>query len=221
MIAEITLPPFPTTLMIIGFFLFLLGLAGQITIKEARVGLPEGRMRIVAALAGLAIIGISVWLFFAPGRGPTTANTQTPSPAPTSAPQHSNIPIERYKELKGNWMVIEKVDPKYGGWEIIWDYKATVLGAMLTMGGKKTKVNDPDSVNVKARELDADEKATVCVYTLTLQGLDAEGTSEERIGDGPVLKSTLKLHFDDNFSSFSGSLMSGGSDVSSLMGSRQ
>jgi hypothetical protein len=221
MIADITLPPFPTSLMIFGSFLFLLGLAGQITIKEARVGIREGKLRIVAALAGGAIIGVSIWLFFAPGRGPTTAANQTPSPTVTSLPQHSTIPIERYKELKGNWMVIEKVDAKYGGWEIIWDYKATVLGGMVTMQGKKTRVNDPDSVNKKARELDADEQATVSVYTLTLQGLDAEGTADERIADGPVLKSTLKIRFDENFASFSGSLMSGGSDVSSLLGSKQ
>ena len=41
MIADV-IPPFPTLLLILGAVLTLLGLTGQITIKEATMGIPRG-----------------------------------------------------------------------------------------------------------------------------------------------------------------------------------
>jgi len=112
-------------------------------------------------------------------------------------------------------MVIEKVRPEHGGWEIIWLYDATVLGNQLTMQGRKTVVNEPSSTQEK--ELTADEKATVSIYTLLLTGLEGEGTSEEKDSHGFVNRSDVKVSFAPDLMSFTGTE----GNVSALAGSRQ
>lgn len=213
--AEITLPPFPTSVLIFGALLTVLALSGQITIREARVGISDARLRFVAGLIGAVLIGISVWLFFTPAltSPPALSANSAAAPAGTPLAQPRNIPIERYRDLSGKWMVIENVRPEHGGYEITWNYEATVLGSLLTMQGKKTLID--------GHKPTVSEKATVSVYTLTLGGLEVEGTSDERNANGAILRSTLKIHFAENLMSFSGTLQSGGADISTLNGNKQ
>jgi hypothetical protein len=217
-IADISLPPFTTILLIIGTLLIVLALAGQITIKEATVGIPQRGLRWLAGVIGAGLIGLAVCLF-APALISHTPSTNA-SPAPAASPSipSATIPVTRYRELAGKWSVTEKVRPEYGGYEIVWIYDAVVLGSQVTMQGKKSVVNEPSSAQEK--ELTPDEKGTVSVYTFVLAGLQGEGSFEEKDSHGLVTRGDLKLEFAPSLVSFTGTEGSG-ANVSSLMGSKQ
>jgi len=216
--ADISIPPFTTILLILGAVLILLSLAGQITVKQLTVGISQRGLRILAGIIGVGLIAVAVWLFVAPAPNPHNSLSSVASPAPVVAatPTQKNIPLESYDKLRGKWEIIETVVPPYGNYEIVWNYNASVLGNRLTMQGNKTKVNEPGNV----RPLRPDEKATVSVYTLDLNGLEAEGTANEKDPNG-VIVSNVKIRFSEDLKSLSGTFQTGGSQVSTLMGSKQ
>ena len=208
MIAEASLPPFSTTLFLFGALLMLLSLAGQVTIKEAKVGIREKRLRLIAGVIGFVLISVSLWVAFAPPNISQSTPTATTTPSPLTPRQSP-----QYKELAGRWTVWEQVSADLGGYEIIWSYDATVLGNTLSMQGKKISIKDMPPTE--------SEKAAVSVYSLTLNGNAAEGTSDEKNSRNEVLHAILKLQFADNLQSFSGTLRMGGKDVSTLVGTKQ
>jgi hypothetical protein len=217
MIADISLPPFTTLLLILGALLVVVALAGKITIKEAAVGIDQPYLRCLAGIIGAGLIGVAVWLF-APALGSHAIESKNPSPTSAVSPSVSApaVPLTR---ANGKWSVTEKVRPEYGGYEIVWTYDAVVLGSQLTMQGKKKIVRQPSSS--EDAKLSADEKATVSVFTLDVTGLNAEGTYDETDSHNAHNRGTLKIHFSDRLESFSGVSQAGGSDVSTLMGSKQ
>lgn len=220
MIAD-AIPPFPTLLLILGAVLTLLGLTGQISIKEAKLGIPQPSLRVLAGVIGIAFVGVAIWILVFPAtvasdqKVPSSPPQTAPVPAPTP---ESSIPNERYKELTGTWSVTEKVQPKFGGYEIIWNYTATVVGKQLTLRGKKTVVNEPGQT--AQRKLTDEEKRTDSVCILFLAGLRAEGTFEEK-SPRETLAGTIKLHFADDLHSFAGTAETGGEETSTFMGARK
>jgi hypothetical protein len=218
MIADIALPPFTTILLALGALLILLGLTGRITLKQVNLGISQLSLRVLSGIIGAGLIGIAIWLFVFPVASSQSSSPGSTSPTPgaTALSVGKTIPLERYNELTGKWEIIETVVPPYGDYEIIWSYEASVLGNRLTMQGKKQRINERQSV----RPLRADEKGTVSIYTLDLVGLEAEGKASEKDQNG-VIVSTVKIHFSEDLKSLSGTFQTGGSQVSTLMGSRQ
>jgi hypothetical protein len=217
MIADLTLPPFTTILLIVGTLLMVLALAGQITVKQLTVGISQRSLRMLAGIIGAGFVGIAVWLFVFPTAtiSGLPSNIGSPTPPVALRPQKI-VPLERYNELSGSWEIVETVIPPNGNYEIIWSYKASVLGNRLTMEGRKTAINEPGRV----RPLRADEKATISIYTLDLNGFEGEGSASERDPNGVII-SNVKVHFSDDLKSLSGSFETGGSQISTLMGSKQ
>jgi len=217
--ADISLPPFTTILLMLGALLVVLALAGQITIKQLRVGIQERVLRIVAGIIGSGLICAAVWLAFGPaGKAPSSTSVSNETRTVSSPLTQGTIPVERYKDLVGKWSVTEKVRPEYGGYEIIWSYDAFVQGNQITMTGKKTFVNERDEPGqTKTRDLTDDEKATVSVCTIILAGFQGEGTFEEK-SPHETIRGNLKIRFSDNLMSFSGTA---GEDVSTIIGSKQ
>lgn len=163
LLAEV--PPFPTLLLIIGSVLILLALAGQITIKEATVGIPQHSLRVIAGIIGLALVVMALT------RNSSPSSSPTPSSVAVEGNAQDEIPMDRYQELAGKWVIWEKVDEADGGYEIVWNYDASVMGNRLTMSGKKVAVNEKQG----PRKPRTDEKSTTSVYTLDLKGLEAVG----------------------------------------------
>lgn len=192
--------------------------------ERAKLNLPlearkTGRSRKTILLGSIAslvafALAIAVW-FFVRAHPEESVESRKKSISEQRKPR---IPIDRYRELNGTWLIFEQVNKDHGGWEIIWSYAASVSGSQLAMHGKKTTVNEPGSA--APRELAPGEKATVSVYSLTLAGLEAEGTSDEQDPNGHVY-SALKLQFSEDLKSLSGTLKTGGADVSTLYGSKQ
>ena len=217
MIADISLPPFTTLLLILGALLVVLALAGQITVKEATIGIPQPYLRWLAGIIGAGLIGVAVWLF-----GPAftshgiQSTNSTPTPSVSASVTAPSVPIAR---INGKWSVTEKVRLEYGAYEIVWAYDAVVLGTQVTMQGKKKIVRQPSSSDDS--KLSADEKATVSVFVLDVTGLNAEGTYDETDSQGVHNRGTVKIRLSEKLESFSGSTQSGGSDISALMGSKQ
>src|SRR5258707_15709338 len=60
MIAD-AIPPYTTVLFIFGALLTLLAFAGQITIREARVGIDKITLRFLAGIVGGCLIVASLW----------------------------------------------------------------------------------------------------------------------------------------------------------------
>jgi len=206
-------PPFPTLLLIIGAILILLALAGKITIKEATVGIPQRGLRVIAGIIGTALIVVAL--------SRSSSPTLQPSPSPTpslvdAGKAQDEIPMERYQELGGKWVVWEKVDEADGGYEIVWNYDASVMGNQLTMSGKKVAVNEKTG----PRKPRTDEEATSSVYTLNLKGLEALGqaTEKDRYGTTPA---KLQVTFAKNLKTFSGRLSTSETGFSSVNGSKQ
>ena len=220
MIADITIPPFTTLLLILGAILIVLALSGQISIKEAVVGIPQRGLRILAGLIGVGLIGVAVWMYARPASTAQTTTLNSPAGTPTAGPPvtAANTPAIPYDQLAGTWKVIEKVRPEHGGWEIFWTYDAKVLGTSLTMEGKKTRVNDAGST--RERDLTADEKGTVSVFSLALNGPAAIGTFEERDSHGEIIHGNLRIQFARDLRSFSGSSLEGDAEVSALIGTK-
>ncbi len=200
----------------LGALLVVLALAGQITIKQLRVGIQERVLRILAGIIGGSLICAAIWLAFRPtDKVPSSSvspsnETRTVSVSPTQRA----IPVERYSDLAGKWSVTEKVRPEYGGYEIIWSYDAFVQGNQVTMTGKKTLVYELGQT--KMRDLTDDEKATVSVCTLILAGFQGEGTFDEK-NPHETIRGNLKIRFSDNLMSFNGTA---GEDVSTIIGSK-
>jgi hypothetical protein len=135
MIADISLPPFTTLLLILGALLVVLALAGQITVKEATIGIPQPFLRWLAGIIGAGLIGVAVWLF-----GPAftshgiQSTSSTPTPSVSASVAAPSVPISR---MNGKWSVTEKVRPEYGGYEILWAYDAVVLALRSRCEAKK------------------------------------------------------------------------------------
>jgi hypothetical protein len=216
MIADLSLPPFTTLLLILGALLVLVALAGKITIKEAAIGIDQPYLRCLAGILGAAFIGVAVWLF-APAIASHAVESKSQAATP-SVSASTNAPAVPLSRANGKWSVTEKVHPDFGGYEIVWTYDAVVLGTQITMQGKKKIVRQPNSS--EDTKLSVDEKATVSVFTLDVTGLSAEGTYDET-DHKEHNRGTLKIHFSDRFESFSGVTQSGGSNISTLMGSKQ
>jgi hypothetical protein len=216
-IADISIPPFTTILLIVGALLIVLALSGQITIQKATVGIPQRSLRLLAGIIGAALVSAALWLVLAPASVPLLSHSPTQSPAasPPGPVPSASIPVSRYGELKGKWVVTEKVGIDYGGYEIIWAYDATVFGNQLTMTGKKVVVNEPHEPQEK--KLSPDEKATVSIFTLVLTGQESEGTFEEKDSHGLITRGDLKINFSQNLMSFTGTA----ANVSTLIGSKQ
>lgn len=197
-------------------------------VKNGHARKPKGRLwRIGLLVIFIIAVATSIWGLFArknastETRAPTSVSLPSSSPSvpvPAQLSPRPNVPTERYAELKGKWLIREQVLPNFGGEEITWNYEGTVLGNQLTMTGRKIAVVEAGS-NPK-RELQPDEKATISIYTLTLQGLEAGGTSDEKDPQGHIY-STLKIQFSENLQSLSGNLETGGRQVSTLYGSKQ
>ena len=177
----------------------------------------------LAGIIGVGLIALAIRILgFA---SPTTSeHTSSTSPGPTAAVpspaavQQQNIPAERYKELAGTWSVTEKVQPKFGGYEIIWTYKAEVVGRQLTLHGKKTVVNEPGQAQL--RKLTPEEKHTDSLCILFLTGLQAEGSFEET-SPTEKIAGTVKLHLSEDLHSFAGTAETGGEETSTFMGARK
>jgi hypothetical protein len=218
MIADISLPPFTTLLLILGAVLVVLSLSGQITIREAVVGIPQRGLRILAGLIGVGLIGIAVWMYALPANQTASSNGPTSTPAVSAPVIGANALAIPYDQLAGTWKVIEKVRPEQGGYEIFWTYDSKILGTSVTMEGKKTRVNDPGST--RERELTADEKGTVSVYSLALNGPAAIGTFEERDSHGEIIHGNLRIQFARDLKTFSGSCLEGDTEVSGIIGTK-
>jgi hypothetical protein len=158
----------------------------------------------------LLVSAVSLWLVL--------KNRTEQRPRSVSGPAPFDVTVERYAQLTGTWVIFEQVRKDHGGEEIVWNYDASVTGRQVTMRGKKTVVNEPGLTT--KRELAPDERLTTSTYLLTLKGLDAEGTSDEQDPNGH-LYSTLKIRFSDDLRSLSGTLKTGGAEISSLYGSKQ
>ncbi|MEA3082283.1 MAG: hypothetical protein QOD54_1989 [Sphingomonadales bacterium] len=221
MIADITIPPFTTLLLILGAILVVLSLSGQITIKEAVVGIPQRGLRILAGLIGIGLIGAAVWMYARPASSPQTTTLNSPPGTPAAGPPVTGVnnPAIPYDQLAGTWKVIEKVRQEHGGEEIFWTYDAKVLGTSMTMEGKKTRVNDAGST--KERELTADDKGTVSVFSLALNGAAAIGTFEERDSHGDIIHGNLRIQFARDLRSFSGASLEGDAEASGLIGTKR
>jgi hypothetical protein len=212
MIAD-AIPPYATVLFIFGALLTLLAFAGQITIREARVGIDKITLRFLAGIVGGCLIVGSLWLGEPARLSTENSNKETPSRLQSPALKVSNVPVERYADLKGKWVIAERVRKEDGGYEIIWSYDATILGNVLTMQGRKTSINDKKPTK--------SEEAAVSVYAVALNGLHGEGTANEKNSRGEILRTTLTIDLAENFMSFSGSLRSGATEVSKITANKQ
>jgi hypothetical protein len=115
--------------------------------------------------------------------------------------------------ISGKWVVIEKVKPEQGGWEIIWEFTANVSEKSLTLKGHKTRVN--------GKEPTRGEKKAVSIFNLTLDGVKAEGTFEETNYRNETLRGNIKMMFAGDFMSLSGRVFQGDEEVGTFTGNKQ
>jgi hypothetical protein len=92
-----------------------------------------------------------------------------------------------YSSVSGTWLVVEKVKPEQGGWEIVWLYDAIVRDDTLEMKGRKTRVD--------SKEPTSGEKMALSIFNLSLKGLKAEGKFEEENYRGEILRGDIKMIF--------------------------
>jgi hypothetical protein len=115
--------------------------------------------------------------------------------------------------IAGDWIVIEKVKPEQGGYNIIWLYTATVRSNILTMEGRKTRVND--------KEPTSGEKDALSVFRLVLDELKAGGKFEEKNYRDEILQGNIEMFFDSDLTSLHGSVFQGGKEIATFTGSKQ
>ncbi len=140
---------------------------------------------------------------------PVESTMVTPSPSVQSQTISS---IPKYELVQGEWKIIENVKPEQGGYEIVWKYSSSIFDGNIRMKGQKKTVNSKEST--------VGEKQAISVYDLTLKGYEAEGRFEEINYKNEVLRGTIKITFDQDLKSFSGSLYQKGKEVSTLYGTR-
>lgn len=112
----------------------------------------------------------------------------------------------------GTWRVLEKVRPEKGGYEIVWNYTATLSKGAILFEGRKVLVNNKSPTK-------GDARARSCIYMLA-ESLNFEGDVDEVNHKGDHLKSTMKFFFDHSFQSFSAQNFENGVMVSELTGSK-
>jgi hypothetical protein len=135
----------------------------------------------------------------------------TPSPSVQSQPNIiSSVP--KYELAQGEWRIIENVKLEQGGYRIVWKYNSNILDGNLRMKGRKIAVNHKEST--------IGEKQAISVYNLMFKGHKAEGEFEEINYKNEILRGVVKITFDKNLESFSGSLYQDGKEVSTLYGTR-
>jgi hypothetical protein len=101
---------------------------------------------IVAGVVAILTRGTSPWWWdklVSPSRNPPSSLLTPTSLPPASTPTQTAI---RYDSISGNWVVIEKVKPEQGGWEIIWAFTADVYETSLTLRGNKKRVNGNEPI---------------------------------------------------------------------------
>jgi len=207
MIADIPIPPFPTALLVVGSLLILLGLAGQVTIKEARIGVNTRWTRLLTGIIGGCLIVVSIWMDF------TLLPNVAPNATPTPTPPTEIIPLAAYRTLIGKWYVVEKVEPDYGNWEIYWQYEADVSNDQITMLGKKTLVNN--------KHPDWNEKGALSTIKLKLKNFRADGYADETDASHQWTHSDIALQLSNDLLTFNGTCKIGGVTISTLIGTKE
>ena len=132
-----------------------------------------------------------------------------PSISSTLAPQtHLD-----YSLMEGKRLVVERFKLEQGGWEIIWEYEAKVSNRILTMRGRKTRIN--------GQSPSEGETMAISTYKMTLENLNAEGELEETNYRNEVLHGLVKIIFAKNLKSFNGNVYQGNQEIANITGSKQ
>lgn len=167
---------------------------------------------VVAVVVALLAGGTAPWWWQEVLGDKSKDDASTPAPTETSNSGKVDSSFN-YDSISGNWIVIEKLKPEQGSWEIMWEFVADVYENTLTLRGNKIRVN--------GKEPSLGEKQALSIFKLTLDGLQAEGTFEETNYRNETLRGNIKMTFANDFKSFSGRVFQGDEEVGTFIGNKQ
>jgi hypothetical protein len=150
----------------------------------------------------------------APKTLPSSARVDTVllSPATSTGSQNDIARRVSFDKADGTWRVVEKVRPEKGGYEIVWDYTATLSEGAILFEGRKVLVN-----NKTPTKGEAEARSRIKVLA---GSINFEGEVDEVNHKGDHLKSTMKLFFNPSFQAFSAQNFEDGVMVSELTGTK-
>ena len=118
----------------------------------------------------------------------------------------------RLESVLGTWAVVESVEPKFGQFQIEWEYVATETKEGIVFVGKKTKVN--------GKEPTPGEKQAVSNVLFNDLLPSSIGFVEEVNFRGESLQSVLQVQFEPSFLRFHAANWNESELVSRLKGSK-
>ncbi len=150
----------------------------------------------------------------APKALPSSARMETCLLSPATSTGSQNGMARRVSSDKavGTWRVVEKVRPEKGGYEIVWDYTATLSEGAILFEGRKVLVNNKNPTKGEAQ-------ARTRINVLA-GSINVEGDVDEVNHKGDHLKSTMKVFFNPSFQAFSAQNFEDGVMVSELTGTK-
>jgi hypothetical protein len=170
-------------------------------------------------VVGVGICGVLIGLVYTvyDHHFKSDASDPTPSLQPNSSPGNqptsSLSSLPEYRSLEGKWLIVEKVKPEHGNWDVIWEYDAKVSNKVLMMRGRKTRVN--------GREPSKGEIMAISTYRMDIEDFNAKGDFEETNYRKEILRGLVKISFAKNLKSFNGTLYQGNQEIASMTGNKQ
>jgi hypothetical protein len=132
-----------------------------------------------------------------------------------SMPQVLSRSPNGFSRTEGEWIVLETVSEKLGGYWIKWVFTADWKNDILTLRGKKLRVNDEPA--------DDRERKALFMTDLAYDPLTDTftGRAEEQNASGEVLRFDVELRIDETCSTLAAVTYQGGEIISKWTGSRQ
>lgn len=132
-----------------------------------------------------------------------------------SMPQVLSRSPDAFSRAEGDWIVLETVSEKLGGYWIKWAFTADWKNDILTLRGKKVRVNDEPA--------DDRERKALFMTDLAYDPLSDTftGRAEEQNASGEVLRFDVELRIDETCSTLAAVTYQGGGIISKWTGSRQ
>jgi len=126
----------------------------------------------------------------------------------------SRLP-DNFSRADGDWIILETVSEKLGGYWIKWAFTANWMDDILALRGRKLRVNDEPA--------DDRERKAVFMADLAYDPLSDTftGRAEEQNASGEVLRFDVELRIDEECSTLAAVTYQGGEIISKWTGSRQ
>ena len=123
--------------------------------------------------------------------------------------------FDDFKATAGDWIILETVSEKLGGYWIKWAFSLEVADAFLVLRGRKLSVNDEPA--------DSRERKAVFFAKLAYnpQADIFTGRANEQNASGEVLIFDVELRIDELCSTLAAATYQGGERISQWSGSRQ